>query len=80
MIDAIARSDGTRRSVARALFKTCVHNGILGSFCFDANGDPTSTGISIVKAMRPGGDRTIPDNTQGADLVTMIYPPRTLVR
>ncbi len=80
MIDAIARSDGTRRSVTRALFKTCVHNGILGSFCFDANGDPTSTGISIVKAMRPGGDRTAPENTQGAHLVTMIYPPRTLVR
>ena len=80
MIDAIARSDGTRRSVARALFKTCVHNGILGSFCFDANGDPTSAGISIVEAMRPGGDRIIPDNTEGADLVTVIHPPRTLVR
>ncbi len=80
LIDAIARSDGTRRSVTRALFKTCVHNGILRSFCFDANGDPTSTGISIVKAMRPGGNRITPDNTQGADLVTMIYPPRTMVR
>jgi branched-chain amino acid transport system substrate-binding protein len=80
MIDAIARSGGTRRSVTRALFNTCVHNGILGSFCFDANGDPTSTGISIVKAMRPGGDRITPDNTEGADLVTVIYPPRALVR
>jgi branched-chain amino acid transport system substrate-binding protein len=80
MIDAIARSDGTRRSVTHALFKTCVHNGILGSFCFDANGDPTRTGISIVKTMRPGGDRTTPENTQGAHLVTVIYPPGKLLR
>ena len=41
MLDAIAHSNGTRQSVTRALLASCVQNGILGSFCFDANGDPT---------------------------------------
>src|SRR5262249_55415833 len=39
MLDAIARSDGTRNSVSSELFKTNVKNGIMGSFHFDANGD-----------------------------------------
>lgn len=80
MIDAIARSNGTRASVTRELFKTCVRNGILGSFCLDANGDPTSSGISIVRAMRKGGDAITPENTDGADVVTVIRPQRTSIR
>jgi branched-chain amino acid transport system substrate-binding protein len=40
MLDAIARSDGTRGSVVKAMFKTRVKNGIMGTFRFDRNGDP----------------------------------------
>ena len=39
MLDAIARSDGTRASVVKELFKTNVKNGIMGTFRFDKNGD-----------------------------------------
>ncbi|MBM2821819.1 MAG: Amino acid transporter substrate-binding protein [Thermoleophilia bacterium] len=39
MLAAIARSDGTRGSVVKELFKTNVKNGIMGSFRFDKNGD-----------------------------------------
>ncbi len=39
MLDAIARSDGTRPSVVKELFKTNVKNGIMGTFRFDKNGD-----------------------------------------
>lgn len=39
LLDAIARSDGSRASVVDQLFKTDVKNGILGSFRFDRNGD-----------------------------------------
>jgi branched-chain amino acid transport system substrate-binding protein len=39
LLDAIARSDGTRASVTRELFKTNVKNGIMGTFHFDTNGD-----------------------------------------
>ncbi len=36
---AIAESNGTRASVVKALFRTNVKNGIMGTFHFDRNGD-----------------------------------------
>ena len=39
LLDAIGRSDGTRASVVKELFKTNVKNGIMGTFRFDRNGD-----------------------------------------
>jgi branched-chain amino acid transport system substrate-binding protein len=53
MLDAIAHSNATRPTVARALLATCVHDAILGSFCFDTNGDPTNTPITILQANHP---------------------------
>ncbi len=47
LLQAIARSDGTRASVVRELFATRVKDGILGSFSFDRNGDivPRPVGV-----------------------------------
>ena len=47
LLDAIARSDGTRASVVHELFATKVENGILGSFRFDEFGDiePAPVGV-----------------------------------
>ena len=47
LLDAIARSDGTRASVVEELFRTSVENGILGDFTFDRNGDvvPAPAGV-----------------------------------
>ena len=47
LLDAIARSDGTRGSVVKELFATKVENGILGSFSFDRFGDivPAPVGV-----------------------------------
>jgi branched-chain amino acid transport system substrate-binding protein len=39
LLGAIARSNGTRKSVTAQLFKTNVKNGIMGTFHFDRNGD-----------------------------------------
>ena len=39
LLDAIARSDGTRASVTRELLRTRVQNGILGDIRFDRRGD-----------------------------------------
>jgi len=39
ILGAIAKSNGTRLSVVKAMFKTNVKDGILGSIHFDANGD-----------------------------------------
>jgi branched-chain amino acid transport system substrate-binding protein len=39
MLGAIAKSNGTRASVVKEMFKTRVTNGIMGTFRFDKNGD-----------------------------------------
>jgi branched-chain amino acid transport system substrate-binding protein len=47
LLDAIARSDGTRASVVEELFATKTKNAILGSFSFDRFGDidPAPVGV-----------------------------------
>jgi branched-chain amino acid transport system substrate-binding protein len=61
LLDAIAKSNGTRASVTRELFKTEVTNGILGTFSFDRNGDTTAGAVTIyrIEAGKPKLDRVI---------------------
>lgn len=47
LLDAIARSDGTRASVVRELFATDVKNGILGDFAVTETGDTTATQVTM---------------------------------
>jgi ABC-type branched-subunit amino acid transport system substrate-binding protein len=49
LLDAIARSDGTRASVVRELFRTRVENGILGAFSFDGNGDVVPRPVGVYR-------------------------------
>jgi branched-chain amino acid transport system substrate-binding protein len=71
LLDAIARSDGTRTSVTRSLFHTRVTNGILGSFWITPTGDTTLNAVTIHRVV--GGKRTIyativvPDTLVAAD-------------
>ena len=68
LLDAIARSDGTRASVTAELFKTKVSNGILGSFAIDRNGDTTAAALTIYRVVH------------GKPMVfKVIRPPRSLV-
>ena len=46
LLDAIARSDGTRAVVVEELFNTRVTGGILGSFSFDQYGDITPATVA----------------------------------
>jgi ABC-type branched-subunit amino acid transport system substrate-binding protein len=75
MLAAIGHSNGTRPSVARALLSTCVRDGILGSLCFDRNGDPTSAPVTILRAEHGGGSTTL-QSTDGSAVVAVIEPPR----
>jgi branched-chain amino acid transport system substrate-binding protein len=50
LLDAIARSDGTREDVVARLFETNIQDGIVGPMAFDANGDPERGRVSIFKA------------------------------
>ena len=61
LLDAIARSDGTRASVVEELFATKVENGILGSFSFDRFGDidPAPVGIYRFRGGRVVGDSIV---------------------
>jgi branched-chain amino acid transport system substrate-binding protein len=47
MLDAIARSDGSRASVTGNLFKTRVSNGILGSFWITPTGESTLNAVAV---------------------------------
>ena len=49
VLQAIARSDGTRASVLRELRAANVKNGILGRFHFNRNGDITSATAVILR-------------------------------
>ncbi len=48
LLDAIAKSDGTRASVIKNLFATKVSNGYLGTFSINENGDPSEAGGAVV--------------------------------
>jgi branched-chain amino acid transport system substrate-binding protein len=52
MLDAIARSDGTRASVTRSLFDKRVSYGILGSFWITPTGDTSLNAITIHRVVR----------------------------
>ncbi len=47
LLDAIAKSDGTRASVTTNLLQTKVTNGILGTFSIDSNGDTSLNPVTI---------------------------------
>jgi hypothetical protein len=49
LLDAVARSDGTRPSVARELLATRVQSGIVGGFAITPDGDTTARTISLYR-------------------------------
>ena len=77
LLDAIARSDGTRSSVARELLPTRIRKGLLGSFQIDRRGDPVPTPVTILRLERPGGSNAIV-SYDGARVESVILPERRL--
>jgi ABC-type branched-subunit amino acid transport system substrate-binding protein/streptogramin lyase len=78
-MQAIARSDGSRESVLKELKASKIHDGILGDFTFDANGDITTPPIPIVRitgTKRPGAG--LPGLFEGSVLDRMIHAPASL--
>ena len=58
LLDAIARSNGTRASVTARLMSTKVEDGILGSFSFTPSGDTTAGAVTLYQ-WRSGGAKTL---------------------
>jgi branched-chain amino acid transport system substrate-binding protein len=69
LVQAIARSNGTRADVTKQLFKTKVTNGILGSFSINHNGDTSSNPVTIY-LIKSGQSTTY----------SVIVPPVSLVK
>jgi branched-chain amino acid transport system substrate-binding protein len=76
LLDAISRSDGTRASVARELFRVRLEDSIFGPFSFDRNGDPNANLLPIfrVPARAPTGRFPVDH------VYTVIPVPARLVR
>lgn len=68
LLDAIARSDGTRPSVTRALRGTHVEDGILGEVRFDEHGDLLEGPVTIYRVAKHGPrvDRVVTVRAPGA--------------
>ena len=79
LLDAIARSDGTRPSVVDELFRTRITGGLLGSFGFDRNGDITESPVTIVR-VRGGGSSTTIGSIDGGVVDRVVRPRVSLVR
>jgi ABC-type branched-subunit amino acid transport system substrate-binding protein len=78
LLDAIARSDGTRPSVLRELTRARVTGGILGSFGFDARGDITERPVTILRVVG-GGESTTVQSVEGGVVARVVRPSPDLV-
>ena len=58
LLDAIARSNGTRSSVTARLMRTKVDDGILGTFSFTPSGDTTAGAVTVYQ-WRSGSARVL---------------------
>jgi DNA-binding SARP family transcriptional activator/ABC-type branched-subunit amino acid transport system substrate-binding protein/streptogramin lyase len=78
LLDAIARSDGTRAVVSAELLRASVRGGLIRSFTIDRNGDPAPTPVTIAR-LEHGGGTNVVASYEGARIERVITPPRELV-
>ena len=81
LLDAIARSDGTRSSVVDALLDARVTGGILGDFVVEPDGDSSLHPVTIFRVEPGAADVTgIPDLFGDAVVDRVLTPPSALLR
>ena len=78
LLDAIARSDGTRESVARALKRTRLADSPLGPLALAPDGEPAVNPFTVLRVERPQRGKVFLDTT-GATRIGVIDPPAQLV-
>jgi ABC-type branched-subunit amino acid transport system substrate-binding protein/DNA-binding beta-propeller fold protein YncE len=80
VLEAIARSDGSRGSVLEELFQVEVKDGILGSFRFDRNGDIVPARIPIMRITGKSPPNSgVPTVFQGAEVERVVTVPAELL-
>jgi branched-chain amino acid transport system substrate-binding protein len=67
LLDAIARSDGTRGSVTEELFRTRQRDSLTGPVDFDARGDTVQGAVTIVRVTAAKGSHDLP-SIEGAEI------------
>ncbi len=79
VLDAIARSDGTRASVLEELQASRVKNGLLGSFRFDRKGDITPASVPILRITGSTPPQAgLPSMFQGSVIDRVVKVPENL--
>jgi ABC-type branched-subunit amino acid transport system substrate-binding protein len=78
VMQAIARSDGTRAGILDQLFRTRVRDGLLGSFSFDAQGDIAESPVTILRVDEGGGARAV-ESAEGGVVERVVRPSPALV-
>jgi branched-chain amino acid transport system substrate-binding protein len=66
MLDAIARSDGTRASLLDQVFRTRLDHSLIGDVSFDARGDIRSGRVTILRVVGGGSPSASIATLQGA--------------
>ena len=79
LLDAIARSDGTRSSVVQELRRTTVEDGILGDIRFDEYGDLVEGPFTIFRVVGKGRPGLLPGD-EGAVVDRVILARADLLR
>jgi hypothetical protein len=80
MLAAVARSDGTRRSVTAELLGVRLEDGPLGKFTFDAQGDPVRPMVSVFRVSPGGHIDGLPFDYQDSVLFTVLTPDMDLAK
>jgi branched-chain amino acid transport system substrate-binding protein len=81
VLNAIARSDGTRASVLDEIRKTRVRNGLLGDYRLDRNGDITPAPVLILRMTgRRRLEAPLSDALDGAAIDRLLHVPAGLTR
>ena len=79
VLAALARSDGTRASVHRALAQVTVRRGLLGDVRLVAGGRAAAMPVTVVRVAGGRGSDAL-ESTEGAQVERVIDPPRALLR
>ena len=75
LLDAIARSDGTRASVLEQLFRTRSSGGLIGEISFDRRGDIRRAGVTILRAVRDAPSTSIASSAGGVPVSAIPVSP-----
>jgi len=68
LANAIAKSNGTRASIAKNLYSQSFPKGIIGNFKIDSSGDPSLGGVTVDQFQADGSNK----------IVTVVNPPADL--